>query len=263
VAAARDWYADILGAGPYFDQPYYVGFSVGGFELGLHPAKLGHKGADVAYWGVDDCSAALARLIAAGATPHTELSDVGGGTKLASVNDPFGNVLGIIENPSFSAEVGDMAASGADVSDLVLHKTCTVAKTPAEVWRLWTTSEGMAEWLVPKSRIELRVGGPFELYFHGDGEPGLRGGEGNRFLGFLRDRWLSFTWNAPPHLKTRPKRTWVIVAFTGVDGSTQVELTHTGWPTEGMADEDSDWPATFAYFDRAWDQVLGALVSAT
>ncbi len=103
LARGKAWYAGVLGVAPYFDQPYYVGFTVGGFELGLIPD--GTPGADgsIAYWGVSDAAAEMARLQAAGATVREALKDVGEGIKVASVADPFGNTFAIIENPHFSA----------------------------------------------------------------------------------------------------------------------------------------------------------------
>ena len=102
--AAKTWYSEALGIAPYFDEPYYVGFNVGGFELGLHPpeedAPVGIGGATV-YWGVDDIEAAVERLLALGATLHGEIQDVGEGILVASVVDPFGNLLGVIRNPHF------------------------------------------------------------------------------------------------------------------------------------------------------------------
>jgi catechol 2,3-dioxygenase-like lactoylglutathione lyase family enzyme len=97
---ARAWYADVLGIPPYFSEPFYVGFNVGGFELGLDPDAEPFAGAN-AYWGVADARAAYARLIALGAQPAREPQDVGGGVVVASVIDPFGNKLGIVENPHF------------------------------------------------------------------------------------------------------------------------------------------------------------------
>ena len=104
LAAARKWYADVLGALPYFDEPFYVGFNVGGFELGITPDSSAAKErpeAGVAYWGVADATATYARLLAKGATPLEPLQDVGGGVKIGSVRDPFGNVFGVVENPVF------------------------------------------------------------------------------------------------------------------------------------------------------------------
>ncbi len=102
---AKAWYAELLGFDPYFDTPYYVGFNVGGFELGLHPAEEGSAaggGGSVVYWGVDDVAAAMQKLLQLGATLHGAIQDVGEGIRVASVEDPFGNVLGVIENPHFS-----------------------------------------------------------------------------------------------------------------------------------------------------------------
>ena len=104
LTAARDWYAGILGIQPYFDEPFYVGFNVGGYELGLDPdASAAKPGADgpLAYWGVEDAEGALKRLLSMGAREHRPLQDVGGGIKVAVVLDPFGNAFGIIENPHF------------------------------------------------------------------------------------------------------------------------------------------------------------------
>jgi len=99
---AKAWYTQVLGAGPYFDQPFYVGFNVSGFELGLDPnSTAAGKGGSVVYWGVGDAEKAFARLISLGATENAPVQDVGEGIKVAAVLDPFGNVFGIIENPNF------------------------------------------------------------------------------------------------------------------------------------------------------------------
>lgn len=101
LQAARDWYEKVLERAPYFDQPFYVGFAVGGFELGLLPdAKPGIAGAQ-ALWGVADANAAYKRLLELGATSLEAVTDVGGGIRVAAVQDPFGNRFGIIENPHF------------------------------------------------------------------------------------------------------------------------------------------------------------------
>lgn len=105
--AARRWYADVLGIEPYFAEPFYVGFNVGGFELGLLPEEGGASRSGtgvIAYWGVDDADAALTRLLELGARERGGVQDVGDGIRLATVLDPFGNVFGIIENPHFSLE---------------------------------------------------------------------------------------------------------------------------------------------------------------
>jgi predicted enzyme related to lactoylglutathione lyase len=101
---AKRWYTEALGFEPYFAEPFYVGFNVGGFELGLDPDTAGvrHGSHAVAYWGVPDARAAYDKLLALGATAHTEPNEVGGDIIVAAVTDPFGNALGIIETPHFS-----------------------------------------------------------------------------------------------------------------------------------------------------------------
>ena len=102
---AKAWYSQVLGIAPYFDQPFYVGFDVGGYELGLDPdasTTPGGAGGTVVYWGVVDAPAALARLLALGATERSGVQEVGGDIKVASVFDPFGNIFGIIQNPHFT-----------------------------------------------------------------------------------------------------------------------------------------------------------------
>jgi predicted enzyme related to lactoylglutathione lyase len=105
MAKAKEWYGKALGIQPYFDEPaFYVGYHVGGYDLGLVPApkaEAKRAAAGVAYWGVEDAHAAYKRLIELGATPVEAVQDVGGGMLVGEVRDPFGNVLGIIYNPLF------------------------------------------------------------------------------------------------------------------------------------------------------------------
>lgn len=102
MAAARKWYEVLVGKPPYFDSDAYVGFEVGGFELGLLKSDDGacNKGVQT-LWGVDDAEAAIARLEELGGQILSPVASVGGGIKTASITDPFGNQFGIIENPDF------------------------------------------------------------------------------------------------------------------------------------------------------------------
>jgi len=154
-----------------------------------------------------------------------------------------------------------MAARASDVSDRAIVRKADVAMPIDDVWRLWTTEEGITEWLVDEAVVDLTVGGPYELYFALDSDPGQRGGEGCRVLSFLPKRMVSFTWNAPPVFPLeRDKRTWVVVELEDRDGpGTHVRLTHLGWPESGWSD-GGRWPEVFAYFERAWTNVLAALV---
>lgn len=101
LAEASAWYARVLGKAPYFDEPFYVGFEVGGFELGLVPdGQPGPAGA-TAYWGTLDADAELARLVELGAAIESPVTDVGGGIRCAIVRDPYGNLIGVMDNPHF------------------------------------------------------------------------------------------------------------------------------------------------------------------
>lgn len=101
---ARAWYRTLLGIEPYFDQPFYIGFNVGGFELGLHPGgdrERAGSGGPASYWGVERMTVAWPRALGLGAVAVSAPEDVGDGIQVATVRDPFGNLIGLIENPHF------------------------------------------------------------------------------------------------------------------------------------------------------------------
>jgi predicted enzyme related to lactoylglutathione lyase len=105
LAKAKAWYSKVFGIEPYFDEPFYVGFNVGGYELGLDPdtKKQGAgRGGSVAYWGVKDLKAVMQRLEKDKVTVRSSAKDVGEGILVATIEDPFGNLIGLIENPHFS-----------------------------------------------------------------------------------------------------------------------------------------------------------------
>ncbi len=103
---AKEWYSAVLGKKPYFDEPFYVGFNVGGFELALDPDMTGVKKGNnvVAFWGVKSADSEYKRLLKLGAKAQKGVQEVGGGIRVATVTDPFGNAFGIIENPNFKFE---------------------------------------------------------------------------------------------------------------------------------------------------------------
>ncbi len=101
LARGKAWYTSVLGKPPYFDEPYYVGFEVGGFELGLIPDGEPGQTGSLTYWGVSDIAAEVERLRGLGAEVRDDIMEVGGGIKVATVLDPFGNVFGVIQNPHF------------------------------------------------------------------------------------------------------------------------------------------------------------------
>lgn len=107
LSAAKAWYTVATGVEPYFDEPFYVGFNIGGFELGLDPNPESGKsgaGGTTAYWGVGNAANTIAKLVDAGATLKSAATEVGDGIRIGTVIDPFGNELGVIENPQFKLE---------------------------------------------------------------------------------------------------------------------------------------------------------------
>ena len=101
---AKAWYSAAFGQGPYFDEPCYVGFNIAGYELGLDPNQAVGKagpGGSVAYWRVPEIESAVRHFVATGANIVAAVQEVGEGIKVATIADPFGNLIGLIENPQF------------------------------------------------------------------------------------------------------------------------------------------------------------------
>ena len=103
MQAAKTWYSKAFDTMPYFDEAFYIGFNIDGYELGLHPADTNTLQVDnvVAYWAVEDVSAVFNRLVSIGAIAHEQPQEVGGGIVVATVKDPWGNAIGLIYNPHF------------------------------------------------------------------------------------------------------------------------------------------------------------------
>jgi uncharacterized protein YndB with AHSA1/START domain len=149
--------------------------------------------------------------------------------------------------------LGWSAITGA--AERAIEKDVVVKATLDQAWDAWTTREGITSFFGPDARIEPKPGGAFEVYINPYAAPGLKGADDMRYLALQPKRMLSFTWNAPPSLpEVRQQRTVVIVRFVPVSESqTRVTLHHTGWGDGG------EWDKTFAYFDKAWSNVLGNL----
>jgi uncharacterized protein YndB with AHSA1/START domain/uncharacterized protein YciI len=133
----------------------------------------------------------------------------------------------------------------------------TVAASAKDVWRAWTTSEGIKSFFGRDAEIELAVGGKFEVYFALDAPRGSRGSEGCKVLAFLPEKMLAFSWNAPPSipsLRDAGARTQIVLEFTPENGG----ATHVALTQHGLG-EGEDWDKYLAYFDRAWGNVLASL----
>ena len=104
LSKAKEWYTKAFSTEPYFDEPFYIGFNIKGYELGLLPEEneTNQKADNVmSYWGIEDINKAFSHLIELGATEHEKPNNVGGKIMVASVKDPWQNVIGIIFNPYF------------------------------------------------------------------------------------------------------------------------------------------------------------------
>jgi catechol 2,3-dioxygenase-like lactoylglutathione lyase family enzyme len=110
LAASKAWWIAVLGIQPYFDQPFFVGFNPGGYELGLDPGADPSVGPRT-YWGVRDIAAAAAHMIATGAVVVEPAQEVGEGIKLGTFRNPLGFLVGLIENPVFKLQPAPIAES--------------------------------------------------------------------------------------------------------------------------------------------------------
>ena len=104
IQKAAEWYSNAFETNPYYNEPYYVGFNIKGYELGLQPEDnptFEKVESVVSYWGVENIQATFDRLIELGAAENEKPYNVGGDLMTATVKDPFGNVIGLIYNPHF------------------------------------------------------------------------------------------------------------------------------------------------------------------
>ena len=147
------------------------------------------------------------------------------------------------------------AATTGLAAERAIDKQVVVAAPIESVWQAWTTRAGIQSFFAPEAEIDARVGGAFHIHINPFAEPGMKGADDMRFMALQRPTMLSFDWNAPPSLaEIRAQRTFVIVRLAPLDAtSTRVTLHHTGWGDGGQ------WDQTYAYFDRAWGNVLGNL----
>ncbi|MGN6828331.1 SRPBCC family protein [Paucibacter sp. M5-1] len=148
-----------------------------------------------------------------------------------------------------------VAALPVVAAERSLDKEVIIKASLDQAWQSWTTREGIVAFFAPDARIEPRVGGAFQIYIDPGAAPGMKGADEMRFLALQPKKMLSFDWNAPPHLpEARAQRTFVILRFEPVsETETRVRLHHTGWG------EGGEWDKAYAYFDRAWDNVLANL----
>ncbi len=171
-----------------------------------------------------------------------------------------GSALGD-DGASAKAATGD-ADAARQAGERIL-RTGALVKAPLEdVWHAWTTEEGIRSFFQTDSKIELSIGGAYELYM-GMTEPdesGLRGSEGCRVLSYVPMRMLAFEWNFPPAVMSLRKaraKTQVVLQFRQLDGGqVEVSFAQLGWQ------QGEDWDAGYQYFARAWPHVMAWMKKA-
>ncbi|MBL8314561.1 MAG: SRPBCC domain-containing protein [Rubrivivax sp.] len=143
-------------------------------------------------------------------------------------------------------------ATAAWTAERAIDKEVVVNATLEQAWQAWTTREGIVSFFAPEAQIDARVGGAFNIHFDPGAAPGAKGADDMRFMALQPMKMLSFDWNAPPHLaQARAQRTFVVLRFHPLaERSTRITLHHTGWG------EGGEWDQAYAYFDRAWGNVL-------
>jgi uncharacterized protein YndB with AHSA1/START domain len=137
-----------------------------------------------------------------------------------------------------------------------IEKSRTVPAGPGEVYKAFTTLEGVKGFFAPEAKLELKPGGAYEMYFVPTLPPGMKGGEGCQFVSFEPGKQVVFSWNFPPSLpglRDAKAQTLVTVELQAEGKGTKVKLTQSGFK------EGADWEQGRLYFDRAWGMVLARL----
>lgn len=121
----------------------------------------------------------------------------------------------------------------------------------SEVWKAWTTAEGLRSFLAPACNIDIKPDGPYEIFFFPDNPPGQRGADGQRVMAVQHEKMLSFTWNFPEDLpEIREQRTLVVLKFTARQNGSTLKLMQAGWG------EGPVWEEGRKYFEYAWGTVV-------
>lgn len=172
---------------------------------------------------------------------------------LAGIPIPLGSIESIPE--SGGNEKHDVGKKIYLTTGLMIRKEIILSATVDTVWEAWTTEKGVTRFFAPAARVELAVGGKYEILFNPSGPEGQQGSEGCRILSFVPNEMISFTWNAPPSMpQVRKENTWVVLSFREITGGkTALSLVHLGWQP------GDEWQKALQYFDRAWETVLARL----
>jgi uncharacterized protein YndB with AHSA1/START domain len=161
-------------------------------------------------------------------------------------------VVVVVMSPVIAQEKANSPATETSLGRWV-RVEATVNAPVAEVWRVFTTSEGAEEFFAQKANIRLAIGGPYEIQFDPKNEQS--GTKGLKILSYAPEEMISFEWNAPTEYpEVRNGGTWVVVQMRreGAD-RTHVTVTHYGWK-EGL-----EWDQAYAHFVRGWGDLISRL----
>ncbi len=173
----------------------------------------------------------------------------------------FGQLYGLASQ-GYSIVMGEfdrlkLITQSRDMNPRIIKKELVLKASLSEVWEAWTSAEGAKTFFAPGAKIELRIGGPYEVYFNLEESHGLRGGEGCVVLSYLPMEMLSFSWNAPPSIpsiRNKGEKTWVVLSLGELDGGrVKVSLSHV------ITQQGEDWDKYYDYFAPAWDIIMGRL----
>lgn len=172
------------------------------------------------------------------------------------------HLLNVLQQQLAERDADEAAMKESEGAGSALRHEIVVDASLDEAWHAWTTNEGMQSFLVPDSNIDLRIGGPYEIYFVSDPIDGQRGSDGCTILSYLPKQMLSMSWNAPPQFKhAREHQTWLVLRFEEVEDGVRVRLSHYGWEDKKaqFPDHTDEWDDVREYFTMAWRSVLGKL----
>jgi len=174
---------------------------------------------------------------------------------------PLTFTLALSSLAAFPAAAQSMLAAGgppdlsAPTVEKVLSLKVTVPAPVVDVWKAWTTVEGLRTFFAPGAKVDYRTGGDYEIWFNPYAPAGMRGTDGMQILTMQEPRMLTFTWIAPPtQVAMRKQVTYVTIRLRAVDAkNTELSLLHGGWG------EGPDWDAYYASSEKTWKNTLSVL----
>jgi uncharacterized protein YndB with AHSA1/START domain len=156
----------------------------------------------------------------------------------------FITILGLLPVRLAIAQNGNPAVNAP--RQLVLEME--IPASLPEVWKAFSTSEGLSTWLTPNATVDLREGGEWIAHFPG-GSTG-----GGTIVSFVPEKELVISALAPDKFpQVRAQRTRAVFQFEARGNSTVVRLTQTGWKS------GPEWTQAYEYLVAGNAQLLSTL----